>query len=475
VEHYLADGGVVTVEGGFTHLENQISAIGATRSQVGSSELPWGRASWASKGFNVMAYYTARGADQTNLSTGQIFEDWSSRLHLEAQTTGSFMGERGRYTVGGSARRELVDSKGTVLAPEYDGRSDEYYALFGHGSFQLVDGVRGILAARLDDASVFQPRVSPKVGIQWMPTEDQSLRMTWGTAYLMPSATDRFVRFPLGPPADLTLLEMGLRASPMGPALLGVPQGALFTNSAAVPALAIGIEDRSPQEVKALEVGYKGQFQKLFFSVDLNRSQYSDFATDLLPGIHPRFAPWTAPETVPEAARAALEGAVAESVPGITNLESGATGIVYSVGTAGKATQWGADVSAGVVLNPELRLDANYSYVTVDFQEGSFMGGDSIPTNTPNHTANASLTYSGESGLRVRAGLTVVQSFAFQSALFVGQVPARQTVDLSASYPVTDRFTVSLSATNLLDQQRYHYFGGSLVGRRALVALTWEP
>jgi len=475
VEHYLAGGGVVTVEGGVTHLENQVSAIGATRSQVGTSDLPWGRFSWASGDLSVMAYYTARGADQTNLSTGQIFEDWSSRMHLEAQTTGSFLSERGRFTVGASARREVVDSKGTVLAPEHDGRSDGYYALFGQGSLEFVEGLRGIVAARLDDSSLFDPRLSPKVGLMWMPTPDQSLRITFGSAYLMPSATDRFVRFPLGPPADLSLLEAGLRASPLGPALMGVPEGTLFTQSSAVPALAIGQADRGPQEVRTLEVGYKGQINRLFVSVDLHRSRFSDFATSLLPGIHPRFGVWTAPLTVPEEARGAVEEAVVQAVPGITNLEDGSTGIVYSVGTAGRATQWGLDLSAGLVLSDALRLDANYSYVTVDFEEGSFLGGDSIPTNTPTHSANAAISYTGQAGLRVRAGLTVVDAFAFQSSLFVGRVPGRQTVDVTVGYPLSDRFSVNASATNLLDQRSYHYFGGSLVGRRVLVALSWEP
>ncbi len=475
VEHYLADGGVVTLEGGYAHLENQVSAIGAARSQVGTSSLPWGRFSWAQKGLNIMAYYTARGADQTNLSTGQIFEDWSSRAHLEAQQTGTFLEGRGSFALGGSLRREVVDSKGTVLAPEHDGRSDEHYALFGHGSFELAEGIRLILAGRVDDASLHDVQFSPKAGLQWLPSSDQAFRVTYGTAYLMPSPTDRFVRFPLGPPVDLSLLEAGLRASPLGPALLGVPEGALFTQSSAVPALAIGQANRGPEEVRSLEVGYKGQFDDIFLSVDLRRSRFSDFATDLLPGIHPNYGPWTAPDEVPGEARGAVEAAVRDAVPGITNLQDGSTGIVYSVGNAGKATQWGLDLSAGFAVTEAFRLDANYSYVTVDFEEGSFLGGDSIPTNTPTHTANASVTYAGESGLRVRAGLTVVDEFAFQSALFVGQVPSRQTVDLSASYPFANHFTVSLSATNLLDQRRYHYFGGSIVGRRALVALSWEP
>ncbi|HSG49284.1 MAG TPA: TonB-dependent receptor, partial [Longimicrobiales bacterium] len=455
VEHYLGDGGVVTAEGGFSHLEHQVSATGASRSQVGVSSRPWARLAWADDRVNVMAYYTARGAAQMNMSTGQVFEDWSSRLHLEAQTTAHFFGDRGRATLGGSARREVVDSKGSVLAPEYDGRADQFYALFGHGSLELVDGLKVIVSGRVDESSLFDARFAPKAGLVWMPTEDQSFRVTWGYAYLMPSATDRFVRFPLGPPADLSPLEAGLRASALGPLLAGVPQGTLFTNSAAVPALAIGDEKRGPEEVRALEIGYKGQFDRIFFSADVHRSAFADFATTLLPGIHPRFGPWRAPAAIPEQYREAVEQAVAQAVPGITRLEDGSTGIVYSSGNAGRATQWGVDLGTGVQLSDDVRVDANYSYVTVDFQEGSFLGGDSIPTNTPTHSGNASMTYTGVEDLRVRVGVTMVDAFAFQSALFAGPVPAHQTVDLNVGYRLSDQASVSLSVTNLFDQRRY--------------------
>lgn len=475
VEHYRPDGGVVTAEGGYARLENQVAATGASRTQVGTSHRPWARVAWADAKVNVMAYYTARGADQANLSTGQVFEDWSSRAHAEAQTTVPLPGGRGRVTVGGSVRREVVDSKGSVLAPEHDGRSDAFQALFAHTDVALGHGFKLIVAGRLDDASLFDAFIAPKAGLVWMPAESQSFRVTFGKAYLMPSATDRFVRFPLGPPADLTLLEAGLRASPLGPALAGVPSGSLFTRSASVPALAIGDEDRRPEKVRSLEFGYRAQFGRLYLSADVHRSAFEDFATNLLPGIHPRFAPWTAPAEVPEAARGAVEAAVRGAVPGITRLEDASTGIVYSAGSAGRAIQWGTDLSGRLALGESVTLDANYGWVAVDFEEGSFLGGDSIPTNTPTHTGNVSLDWKSRGGLRMRVGLTAVSAFEFASALFVGPVPPRQSIDLTVARPLGNRASVALSVTNVLDQRRYHYFGGSLVGRRALLALTWEP
>ncbi|NNL64793.1 MAG: TonB-dependent receptor, partial [Myxococcales bacterium] len=280
IDHYLVGGGTITAEGGFTRIEDQVNASGGSRAQIRRSDVPWASAAWASDAFNVMAYFSARSGDQLDLASGGTFEDHSSRLHLEGQANRSFADERVRVVGGGSVRRETIDSKGTVLAPEHDGRADEYYALFGQVDVQLVEQLALVVAARVDEASLFEAEISPRGALVWTPAADQTVRATWGRAYLMPSATQRFVRFPLGPPADLSLLEAGLRASPLGPALAGVPAGTLFTNSLAVPVLTIGDDDLGPEEVTSVELGYAGQLSRVFVGVDGHYSRFEAFHTD---------------------------------------------------------------------------------------------------------------------------------------------------------------------------------------------------
>lgn len=475
IERYLSNGGVITAEGGTTRLENQVNPSGASRAQVQSSDRPWARLAWTQADLSVMAYYTARSGKQTDLSGGGLFEDWSTRMHLEAQTSRGFAGERGRYVVGGSVRRETVDSKGTVLAPRHDGRSDEFVAGFAQVDFELAPTLKLILAGRLDDASLFDATFAPKAGLVWTPQEDHAVRLTYGRAYLMPSAAQRFVEFPLGPPLDMTALEQGLRASPLGPALLGVPQGTLLGNSAAVPLLALGNEALGPEQVVSTEVGYKGQFEKVFLTADLHVSEFDDFWTDILPGVHPDFGPWTAPATVPEVVRAAVEDAVRGTLPGVTNLSDGRAALVFASTGAGQATQWGVDLSAGVELDEAWRLDGNYSYLDVSFEDGSYIGGDSIAANTPSHSGGAAVTYTSADEASVRLGVTAFGAFRFRNGVWNGDVPSRQSVDLSVGYPLGDRFRAGVTVTNLLDQQRYQYFGGSVIGRRMVASFSWEP
>lgn len=475
VERYRDDGGAFTLEGGFTRVENQVNASSGSRAQILRSDQPWARAALGTERVNVFATFGGRTGEQVDLAGGRTFRDRSHRTHLEAQVIESFADDRLRAVLGGSIRRETVDTEGTVLAPEFDARADAYYAIFGQATWALAPSVDVVVAGRWDASSLYDSELSPRAALVWAPTQDQNLRVTYGRAFLMPTVSQRFVRVPLGPPQDLSALETALRTSPLGPGLAGIPPGALLTRSEAVPVLTIGDQNLGPEEVTAWEVGYKGQFRRVYVTLDGHLSRFENFFTDLLPGVHPDFGPWTAPEGLPASVASAVEATVNESVPGLTRLRDGSTAILFAGTGAGRADQWGVDVAAAVQLSDEVELTGNYGFVKVDFEEGTFLGGDSLPSNTPTHTANLAATYQRPQGLRVRLGLRLVEGFPFRSGVWEGRVPGRQSVDLSLRRPLTRRLEAALSATNLLDQERYHYFGGSLVGRRITFSLTWEP
>jgi outer membrane receptor protein involved in Fe transport len=70
--------------------------------------------------------------------------------------------------------------------------------------------------------------------------------------------------------------------------------------------------------------------------------------------------------------------------------------------------------------------------------------------------------------------LRVDERYTWRSGLWAGTVPASQTVDVNAGYPIGDQFRLDLIVTNLFDQRRFHLFGGSVVGRRILATLAWR-
>jgi len=57
--------------------------------------------------------------------------------------------------------------------------------------------------------------------------------------------------------------------------------------------------------------------------------------------------------------------------------------------------------------------------------------------------------------------------------VWFGRVPDRQALDVSLSHQLSPNLRLRAVATNLLDQERYQVYGGSVIGRRILAGATW--
>jgi hypothetical protein len=58
------------------------------------------------------------------------------------------------------------------------------------------------------------------------------------------------------------------------------------------------------------------------------------------------------------------------------------------------------------------------------------------------------------------------------AGIFQGYVPANELLNVSAGYRINNYVRIHATATNLLDQQRFQLFGGSVIGRRVLGGVT---
>jgi iron complex outermembrane receptor protein len=333
----------------------------------------------------------------------------------------------------------------------------------------------------VDDGTLIDMQFSPKGAIVFSPNQNHSIRATVNQAFQTPNYSEFFLRVDAGAPANFSLLEAGLRASPLGPVLAGVPNGQLFTNSAAVPVRARGNAALDVESTTGYELGYKGTFlDRVYVTADVYYNRVRDFVTDLLPGVNPAYGRWTAPEAVPPQFRQPLEDAVRTQLlaagqtiaaAGLTRV-NGNTEIVLSYTNAGKVEQYGAEVGLGVQITDEVRADGSLSLFDFDVEAGTQAVGDQLLANTPSAKGTVSLTYAGKQGLDLGANLRLVDSYDWAAGIFVGEVPSSQTLDLNAGYRFNWHFRVFALATNVFDQQRYHLFGGSVIGRRVLGGLT---
>jgi outer membrane receptor for ferrienterochelin and colicins len=483
----MSNGSVLTLESGLTQVENEVFLTGIGRIHVPKARKPWGRVAYSSDHLFVQFWASGRKAigPHYSLQTGAELQEVSENAHIEFQHRFSALDDQLQIVWGASHRYQHENTESTLMpSPRYDNWS----GVFGQAEYKFTNEIKAVVAGRYDRSTLHKSQVSPKAAIVWTPTSDQSFRLTVNRAFQVPNYSELFLRAAARAPSDFSLLEAGLRASSLGPALAGVPQGTLFTNSSSVPVLAIGNPNLSVEKVTGLEVGYKGVYEKkLFITLDVYYSRLTDFVTALLPGVNPEYQPWTAPPQVPAPYNLYLEQAVrdqllaaAGTIPayGLTRLSDGSTAVVISYTNAGKVDEKGFDLGARMYVTDEISADVNWGYFDFTlkdplvFQVQGAMISDVLLPNTPKHKASAGLSYIGASGFSASVSARWVKKFPWAGGIFNGDVPEYTVVNLVAGYQLTKNISIGANVYNLLNRKHYEIFGGSMLERRVLATVT---
>lgn len=482
LDHYMA-GSVLTAEGGASQVENEVLVTGIGRVQVIKGLKPYGRVAWNSDHFNIFGYLNHRESlePQKSLASGADLIERSTISHIEGQGNTDLLDSRLRLIGGASFRQYNVNTDSTLMRGVDDNRHDKVYSGYGQAEYKFSKQLRLVGAARYDQGDLFSGQFSPKGAIVYSPSANHSFRLTYNRAFQTPNYSEFYLNTAAGAPANFALLEAGLRTTPLGAALAGVPTGTLFTTSSAVPVMARGNPNLTVEKNKTWEVGYKGALSsRAFVTLDYYYSNINNFVTDLLPGVDTvRFPYWTPPAAVPTAYWPALIGAVKQQLAlasplaaaGLTRLENGGTAVVVTYTNAGDVDQQGVDLGVGYQLSDEIRIDGTLSWF--DFTVNSQQHGDSLLPNTPKYKETVTLSYEGKTS-RVDANVSArfVDAYPWAAGVYAGKVPAAQTINATVGYQVTPRYRFSITGTNVLDQQRFQLYGGSVIGRRALAGLT---
>ena len=484
LDHYLTNG-VFSVEGGASQAENEVLVTGIGRVQVRKGFKPYARVAFNNDHFSILGYLNHRESKDTlaqrSLASGAFLKETATIRHIEAQGNTSFLEHKARIIAGASVRQYDVNTDSTLMRPIDDDRHDKVYSAYTQIEYKVGTNVRLVGAMRYDKGDLFEKQYSPKGAIVFTPNPNHAFRLTYNGAFQTPNYSEFFLNAAAAAPANFAALEAGLRASALGPVLAGVPSGQLFTNSSAIPVYARGNAGLKVEKTHSWEVGYKGALDaKTFVTIDAYMSNIKDFVTDLLPGANPtQFPYWTAPAAVPAAYKQPLVDAVRANLArisplasaGLSRTENGNTAIVISYANAGDVDQKGIDIGIGRQLNDEFRVNASFSWF--DFKVNSQQEGDKLLPNTPGKKGTLSMTYEGKrNGWDASLSARFVAAYDWAAGVFVGKIPAGQTVNMSAGYQVSPRYRAFVTGTNILNQERYQMFGGSVINRRMLGGIS---
>jgi len=432
-----------------------------------------------------------------DLTTGSKFQDASKYYHADGNYNFAHLTDVVDIQVGGSFRQYSLNSSGTIYT-DYDGAIN--YSEFGLYT-QLQKELELSAAAKLkltgsiryDKSEFFDGFLSPRLSAGLTINRNHNIRISGQTGFRNPTTQDLFIGLDAGrallvgsAPNNLDRYSNDFDISVSGQGLLSLLSGgqpapttitqtgtAAYNNSytaSSVGAFA-ATGDASqlvvanpdvvkPEQVTAIEVGYRGKFNNLIVDFSAYRNSYKDFIST-------------------EIVVAPYYGVVGEAAPTGLPLPVGALAIAngdytaYSAYTNSRAgiTSYGASIGLSTKVFGNFDLSGNYTYAKMD--EDKDFPDFNTNFNTPEHKFKASF---GNTALFENFGFNVAYRFSddyyWEASFGNGVVEEFHTVDAQINYSVPSiKSTFKAGATNLLGTEYNTAFGTGNIG--SMYFLSW--
>jgi outer membrane receptor protein involved in Fe transport len=345
-------------------------------------------------------------------------------------------------------RGEVFGTEATQASGERDNT-----AIFAELAIPVLDELEVQLAVRYEDYSDFGTTTDPKVSFLWSPSEDLSLRGSWGTAFRAPSLS----QLGLGRTDESPNLVDTLRCNAVG----NVNKAC---DKQEYTAIFEGNPDLGPEESTSYNLGMIFNVtEDLSFSLD-----YYSYDIENIIDSDTQFL----------LSNQGLDSSVVERIP--TGVEGDPGEIVRIFDTfqnIGDLTTTGLDLDVKYKLDTafgDVKLSYVLNYVLeyedkrpdgnggqrVNIQEGGF--------EQPQFRWTAAADWSNDD-FAAHVGINFVDEFEQDPSIQapgMGNVDSMTTVDTSINYYGIEKTTLTFGVTNLFDEQppmAYHDFMGFAV------------
>jgi outer membrane receptor protein involved in Fe transport len=439
-----------------------------------------------------------------NVLTGSKLVDNSYMYHSDANYNFKDLVKFAEIQVGGSFRLYELNSFGRIYT-DYTSQINynEYGAYTQIQKKLMEDRLKLTASVRYDKAKNFDGNFSPRIsavysagaqkahtfrgsfqtGFRNPSTQDQYIGFNVGSAVLLGSAPDNLIRYSETLPVT----------SPLGQAVVGGTTTTINGNNAYYnsytaasvqqfaalastnPVAAAGLLKKTnvglvkPETVKAFELGYRGQVQKLSYDLNGYYNIYNNFIGNITV-VAPTYG----------TAQDAPNLLAGPTNPGVQSVDAISTGntrafqLYTNTDIEIKSLGFGAGVSYKLPRNFE--ISANYNYAEFDFDQSldpSFEAG----FNTPKHRVKASI---GNEKLFKNFGFNLSgrwnTGYKWESTFADGMIDAATVIDAQINYSIPKlKSIIKLGASNLGGKEYQQVLGAGLIGQQYFASWTITP
>ncbi|MBC5837418.1 TonB-dependent receptor domain-containing protein [Flavobacterium muglaense] len=431
-----------------------------------------------------------------NVLTGSKLVDNSRIYHSDANYNFKDLIEFAEVQVGGSYRQYELNSFGRIYT---DANGPIYYNEYGAytqlSKKMMDDRLKFTGSVRYDKSKNFNGNVSPRISFVYSGGESRkhNFRASFQTGFRNPSTQDQYIGFNVGSavllgsaPDNLTrFVETIDIKGDVGKALNNgngsqtidgtraynnsyLASSVLAFAAAGNPALLQKTNANlvKPEEVKAIELGYRSFINKTSIDINGYYNVYNNFIGNL--------------NVITPLYGQALDGGGLTDPEGskaLQALQSGNTRTfqLYT-NTPLEIKSLGFGIGLGRKVYRDFEVSVNYNYADFSFDQSkdpSFEAG----FNTPKHRAKASF---GNEKLFENFGFNISgrwsSSYLWQSSMVDGMIDAATVIDAQVNYSFPKlKSTLKIGAANIGGKEYAQVLGAGLIGQQYFASWTITP
>lgn len=436
--------------------------------------------------------------NEASVLSGSKLVDNSRIYHSDANYNFKDMIKFAEIQVGGSYRAYQLNSSGRIYT-DADGpiNYNEYGAYTQLTKKLLDDRLKFTGSIRYDKSKNFEGNYSPRVSLVYSAGESRkhNFRASFQTGFRNPSTQDQYIGFNVGSaillgsaPDNLTRYKETLPISTTtgqffaGGTSVNITGLNAYNNSytaASVGALTAtgnpallkktNLAFVKPEEVKAIELGYRSFIQDMSVDVNGYYNVYNNFIGNLNV-VAPLYGK---AQDAPNPAGGATDLGT-QSLHALTNGNFRAFQLYTNTKVEIKSLGFGLGLAKKVYKDFEVGVNYNYAEFNFDqSQDASFEAG----FNTPKHRVKASF---GNEKLFQNFGFNVSgrwnSEYLWQSTMADGMIASATVIDAQVNYVFPKlKSTLKIGAANIGGKEYIQVLGAGSIGQQYFASWTINP
>ncbi len=432
---------------------------------------------------------------EASVLSGSKLVDNSIVYHSDANYNLKDVIKFAEVQVGGSFRQYELNSHGRIYT---DADSPIFYNEYGaytQITKKLADErLKFTGSVRYDKSKNFDGNYSPRVSFVYSAgaNKQHNFRGSFQTGFRNPSTQDQYIGFNVGSaillgsaPDNLTRYTETLPISATGQTYAGVSANAnidgsiAYTNSFTAVSVATGnpslfkktvLNYVKPEEVKAIELGYRSFFGNTSIDINGYYNVYNNFIGNVNV-IAPLYG------TAVDAPNPAGDLNTDQGTKAFKALQNGDTRVfqLYT-NTALEIKSLGFGIGLSRKVYKDFEAGINYNYAEFSFDQSkdlSFEAG----FNTPKHKVKASF---GNERLFKNFGFNISgrwnSEYLWQSTMVDGMIESATVIDAQVNYSFPKlKSTLKIGAANLGGKEYVQVLGAGAIGQQIFASWTINP